>query len=198
VIEDRKVIRPHVVSVERDGRTQAIVAARLSAIRLPCNFGSWTAYAPSVRAISVLHDGLLGDADHVVASAVIHELVCGLRQREADVVLFRNLQVGSALDKAARTATTFATRQHNARCDLRWLISFPQAPDGYLASLSPSTRKGVQRTANRLERSFGARLSISTASRPRSSLGNCTAAGSGRWPERTIRPMLATGSDRIC
>jgi hypothetical protein len=158
--EDRNVIRPHVVSVESHGRIQAILAARLSAIRLPCQLGYWTAYAPSVRAISVLHDGLLGQTDGVVTAAVIDELLSALDRREADVVLFRGLERRSALDSAATTATTFATRQHNARSELRWLVLFPKAPDQYLASLSPSTRKGVRRTANRLERAFGPRLSM--------------------------------------
>jgi GNAT acetyltransferase-like protein len=160
--EDRKVIRPHVVSVERSGRTQAILAARLSATRLPSKLGYWTAYAPTVRAISVLHDGLLGQVDAVVTAAIVEELISSLDQSEAEVILFRSLQRGSALDRAATTATTFATRQHNARSELRWLVELPPTFDAYLASLSSSTRKGVRRTANRLERTFGARLSITS------------------------------------
>jgi SAM-dependent methyltransferase/CelD/BcsL family acetyltransferase involved in cellulose biosynthesis len=158
--EDRRVIRPHVVSVQRDGKTEAIVAARLSSVPLPCKLAYWTAYAPSVRSISVLHDGLLGLADRVVAAAILEELLAALERREAEIVLFRKLARGSALERAAAAAATFATRQHNERSEPRRLIEFPATFDEYLASLSSSTRKGVRRTARRLEREFAARLSI--------------------------------------
>jgi hypothetical protein len=160
LVEDPNVIRPHVLAVERHGRTQAILAARLSTIRLPCKLGYWTVYAPTVRAISVLHDGLLGHVDPAVTAAVVEELRSSLERDEAEIVLFRSLERGSALDRAVTTATAFATREHNARPQVRWLIKFPPTFEEYLESLSSSTRKSARNTANRLERTFGARLSI--------------------------------------
>jgi CelD/BcsL family acetyltransferase involved in cellulose biosynthesis len=160
LIEDRKVIRPHVLSVESEGRTEAILVARLLGTRLPSKLGYWTLYAPPVRAISVLHDGLLGRADSLVAAAILEDLLSSLERREADVVLFRRLACGSALARAATTATTFATRQHNEHSELRWLVELAPTFDEYLASLSSKTRKSARHTANRLERTFGARLSI--------------------------------------
>ncbi len=162
LVEDPKVIRPHVLAVERHGQTQAILAARLSAIRLPCKLGYWTVYAPTVRAISVLHDGLLGHVDPDVAAAVVEELLSSLERDEAEIVLFRGLERGSVLDRAVTTATAFATREHNARSQVRWLIKLPPTFKEYLGSLSSSTRKSARNTANRLERTFGARVSIRT------------------------------------
>lgn len=158
--EEPQVVRPHVLAVERDGRTDAIVAARLLNVRLPCKLGYSTVYAPVVRAVCVLHDGLLGDADPVTTAAVLDELLSALKRREADVILFRQLQVDSALHRAATAGATFATRQHAVRPDLRWQIALPSTREEYLASLSSATRKGVRRTASRLDHVFGERLSI--------------------------------------
>jgi len=158
--EEPQVVRPHVLAVERDGRTEAIVAARLLDVRLPCRIGYSTVYAPAVRAICVLHDGLLGRADPVTTAAVLDELLAGLERREADVILFRQLELDSALHRAATARATFATRQHAVRTDLRWEIELPPTPGEYLASLSSATRKGARRTSSRLEQQFGDRLSL--------------------------------------
>ena len=87
-----QVLRPHVLAVDREGRTDAILVARLSETRLPCKLGYTTVYAPVVRALSVVRGGLLGDDDHGVAEAVLDELFAGLELGVADVVLFRQLR----------------------------------------------------------------------------------------------------------
>ncbi|MGH3037700.1 MAG: GNAT family N-acetyltransferase [Gaiellaceae bacterium] len=160
--EETQVVRPHVLAVEREGRTEAVVAARVLDTRLPCRLGYRTIYAPAVRAICVLHDGLLGHTDPVTAAAILDELLAGLKRGEADLVIFRQLELDSALHRAATGRTTFATRQHGVPTDLRWEIGLPQSLEEYLATVSSATRKGVRRTASRLEQEFGERLSIRT------------------------------------
>jgi hypothetical protein len=71
--EEPQVVRPHAVAVERNGAIEAIAVARLANVRLPCNVGYSTVYAPEVRAILVAHDGLLGRADGVTAAALVDE-----------------------------------------------------------------------------------------------------------------------------
>jgi ribosomal protein S18 acetylase RimI-like enzyme len=158
--EEPQVLAPHVLAVQRDGMVETIVAARLSQARLPCKVGYRTVYAPAVRAISVVRDGLLGRSDPETAAAVVHELLSGLERREADVVLFRQLECDTALHQAALARSTFATREHVSHSDRRWLIELPPTLDEYLGSLTSSTRKNVRRTACRVEKEFGDRLTL--------------------------------------
>jgi hypothetical protein len=102
----------------------------------------------------------------VTTAAVLDELLAGLKRREADVVLFRQLELDSALHREATARATFATRQHAVRADVRWEIELPSTLEDYLASVSSATRKGVRRTAGRLEQLFGERLSIRTFREP--------------------------------
>ncbi len=155
-----QVLRPHVLAVDRDGRTESMLVARLSQLRLPCKIGYTTVYAPVVRALSVVHEGLLGLEDDVVADAVLDELFAGLDQGEADVLLFRQLRRDSRLRDAAQARSGFLTRQRIARTDLRWRIELPATFDEYLASLSSGTRKGIRRTTAQVEKAFGDRISI--------------------------------------
>ena len=157
--EEPHVVRPHVVAVERDGRIEAILSARVLDAPFPCKLGYSTVYAPKVRAICVMRHGLLGRADPETVRVVLDELMSGLEQREADAVLFRQLERDSALHAAARARSTFATWQHASQVDLRWRIDLPPTFDEYVSTLSSSTRKGVRRTRSRLEQKYGDRLS---------------------------------------
>jgi hypothetical protein len=155
-----QVLRPHVLAVDREGRTDAVLVARLSEIRLPCKLGYATVYAPVIRTLSVVHDGLLGDHDCGVAGAALDELFASLELGVADALLFRQLRRESGLRDAAQARAGFLTRQRIARTDLRWQIELPNTFDDYLASLSSATRKGIRRTAAQVEKAFGDRLSL--------------------------------------
>ncbi len=155
-----QVLRPHVLAVDRDGRTESMLVARLSQVRLPCKVRYTTVYAPVVRALSVVHEGLLGLEDDVVADAVLDELFAGLDQGDADVLLFRQIRRDSRLRDAAQARSGFLTRQRIARTDLRWRIELPATFDEYLASLSSGTRKSIRRTATQVENALGAGISI--------------------------------------
>jgi CelD/BcsL family acetyltransferase involved in cellulose biosynthesis len=157
---EAQVLRPHVLAVDRDGRTDAILVARLSEIRMPSKLGYATVYAPTVRALSVVHDGLLGQQDCGIAEAVLDELFAGIELGVADVVLFRQLQRESPLRQAVQERASFLTRQRIARTEHRWQIDLPNTFEDYLASLSSTTRKGIRRTSAQVEKAFGDRLSI--------------------------------------
>jgi len=157
---EAQVLRPHVLAVDREGRTDAMLVARLSQVRLPSKLGYATVYAPHVRALSVVHDGLLGQQDRGVVDAVLDELFACLELGVADVVLLRQVRRDSSLREAALARAGFLTRQRIAHTDLRWQIDLPKTFDEYLASLSSATRKGIRRTAAQVEKAFGERLSI--------------------------------------
>jgi CelD/BcsL family acetyltransferase involved in cellulose biosynthesis len=155
------VVRPHVLALGAGPRPGTIVAARIVDVRLPCRLGKSTLYAPRVRALCVLRHGVLGRLDAETAAAIVEELRGALERGDADVILFRHLERGSALHRAAAAdASPAARRQHAARTNLRWQIDLGRGHAGYLASLSASTRKATRRTTARLERELGDRLAI--------------------------------------
>jgi hypothetical protein len=158
------VVRPHVLVLERPLTPATVVAGRLVDVRLPCKLGSRTLFAPRVRALSVSRHDSRGALDAATADAVLDELQAALDRDEADVVLFRHVDNGSPLHRALLSrASVLERRQHTARANRRWVIDLPSTGEDYLASLSSSTQKGAHRTAKRLEREFGARMSVTTS-----------------------------------
>jgi CelD/BcsL family acetyltransferase involved in cellulose biosynthesis len=155
------VVRPHVLAIEGDAGPETLVVGRIADVPLPCKLGRRTVYSPTVRALCVPRAGVLGRIDSEAAARIADELRAALRRGDADVILLRQLGHGSVLHRAlADRAPVAARRQHEARTNLRWQIVLPPTRAAYLASLSPSMRKGARRTALRLEQQLGERLSI--------------------------------------
>jgi CelD/BcsL family acetyltransferase involved in cellulose biosynthesis len=151
---------PYVLALERDGVTSAISAGRLEDVELAARVGYRKVYAPRVRMITVSYGGVLGDASPQTARLAVERFQGALEDGEADVVRFRSLRVGGALHRAAAEAPSFARRQHVSTRTVHWQLELPQSYEGFLASLSSSTREGVRRYSRRLERELGDRVTL--------------------------------------
>jgi CelD/BcsL family acetyltransferase involved in cellulose biosynthesis len=155
------VVGPHVLVVERHGVVEGIVAARIVNAALPCKLGQKTVYSPRARSLSIVREGWIGRADAFTAEVILDELTAALDRGEADVLLFRQLEQDSVLHRAAMARASFSTRrQHAARTNVHWLVGLQPTLEGYLETVSASTRKSVRRTTSRLESVYGDRLSI--------------------------------------
>jgi CelD/BcsL family acetyltransferase involved in cellulose biosynthesis len=108
----------------------------------------------------VVPGGLLGEASDAIVEAFLRGLRGALARREADVVVFRELRVGSALHRAVDTSGSILVRDAVARRTVHRELALPESGDAFLASLSKSTRDGVRRYRNKIERELGDRLVI--------------------------------------
>ena len=162
VREEPHVLRPHVLAIERGGRVEGIVVARIVNARLPCKLGHTTVYAPTVRALCVTREGWLGRVDTYTAEVILDELLARARspggRRPSLPPAGAGLGAASCRAGEGDVRDPPAARQPGRTCAGR--SSSSRRSRAYLGSVSPSTRKTVRRTSSRLERDFGERLSI--------------------------------------
>jgi CelD/BcsL family acetyltransferase involved in cellulose biosynthesis len=158
---DERVLRPHAVLLERDGAPRALVLARVEQLRLAARLGYRTVYRPRLRALTVVYGGILGEVDTADAALLLAELRRELG-READLLRFRGLEVGTPLHAAASTSGPRALRERSAAPTGHWELDVPDSYDAFLKSLSKSTRDGAKRYARKLEQEYGDRLELRT------------------------------------
>lgn len=156
---EARTLRPHVVVSERDGRPAAILAGRLELVKLPAHVGYKQLRLPALRAITVVYGGLLGDPPEEVVTELLGSLRQSLASGEADVVVFRELRVGSPLHRLVGE-TAGVLRSRASRRSVHRELVLPDSPDAFLSSLSKSTRDGVKRYRRKLERELGERLDV--------------------------------------
>jgi CelD/BcsL family acetyltransferase involved in cellulose biosynthesis len=156
---DERVLRPHAVLLERDGRPRALVLARLERLELTARIGYRPVYRPKLRALTVVYGGVLGEVDEADAALLVAELRQELG-RDADLLRFRGLELGSPLHAAASSSGPRALRERSFRPTAHWELDVPESYDAFLASLSKSTRDGAKRYSRKLEKDFGERLEL--------------------------------------
>jgi CelD/BcsL family acetyltransferase involved in cellulose biosynthesis len=162
VAGDPKIVRPHVVLLERDGEPEAIAVARIEQQRLSHRLGYRTIYEPRVRALTVVHGGILGHPGEEAFTALLDELRLALARGEADLLIVSYLPLDSLEFRIASTRPPFRARQHVVRSGVRWELELPGSVEEFLQTKSAKHRQTLKRKAKKLERDFAGRLEIRT------------------------------------
>jgi CelD/BcsL family acetyltransferase involved in cellulose biosynthesis len=162
LVGDPKILRPHVVLLERDGAPEAMAVGRLEEIELSYRLGYRTIYKPRVRSLTVVVGGVLGDPDEEQFLLLLDELRRAADDGEADLVTLTYLPLESLAFRLASTQPPFLARQHVARTGIRWLLELPGSLEEFLQTKSAKHRQTLKRRRNKLERDFAGRLEIRT------------------------------------
>jgi CelD/BcsL family acetyltransferase involved in cellulose biosynthesis len=152
------VVRPHVLVHLRDGRPDALLVARLEERVLPARFGYATLYRPRVRSVTVVAGGAAGDA--AAQARLVGELYAGLHRREADVVLFHHLEVGSTLHAAATRLAPGWRLQQLVEPTPHRVMDLPDGAAALLPSLGKRLRDNFKRSRRMVHKQFGERATI--------------------------------------
>ena len=155
-----QTVRPHVLLLERDGEPVSLLLARLENLRLSTKIGYREVYAPRLRALTVVNDGLLGADSEEACRTLLAELRGSLAAGEADVLRLRNLHVGSPFHRVATTELPRLSRGHRSHPSVHWVLELPPTFDAFLKSLSSSTRESVRRYGRKLTKEYGDRLEL--------------------------------------
>ena len=147
------VVRPHIVLLEEEGEPVALAAGRLEETRLPARLGYKVVLNSSVRALTVVYGGLLGDTARV--PELLAALKDSIRDERLDLVRFRMLELGSPVHAALTHAAPVVRKQRFATKLRHWRSALPGTLDDFLAQRSRRRRETVRRYARRLEKAYG-------------------------------------------
>jgi hypothetical protein len=153
------VLRPHVVLVERNS-ARALVVARIEDFPLAARLGYGIGYTPTVRALTVVYGGFLGDLEAIGPDGLLAALGESLRGETLDLVRLRMLTVDSGLHTAAASRAPALRVRRFAPKSTHWAARIPGSMDEFLAARSRERRKNVRRHARRLEESYGDDLEV--------------------------------------
>lgn len=152
------VIKPYVVTAYRGDSPECFVIGRLELNPVPFKLGYYDRFRPRLKALSFMHEGILGDISHESADLVIERIRRGLVEEGADVAILNSYRVDSALYLAAVKAvgsrfgaTATSTRIHRS-------MSLAASVEDFWSRLSAKARKNLRRQCRQLEAAFAGRL----------------------------------------
>lgn len=158
-----EIERPHVVVASAGDAPVSIVAAYVQNGWISHRIAQWTPYHPTVRAITLAYEGVVGLDDIATATALTAALREALANREADAIHVRFANPTSTFAKVigteGRRERLVPPRQH-------WAATIPGSLDELLSRLSPTTRESLRRTTRRFERDWGDRAAVTVYATP--------------------------------
>lgn len=156
---DPKIVRPHLLVLERAGTPVAMLVGRLERGELSVKLGYRQIYDPRVSSITIVYGGILGEPDDDSFRLLLASLSDSLAAGEADVTTFRYLALDSPYYQVAASEPGFLRRQHVSHAELHWEQALPSSFEQFLQS-HRRTQKNMASATRRLHREFGDRVSV--------------------------------------
>lgn len=148
------VLRPHILLLEREGEPQAMLIGRLEQVPVECRLGYKVLFRPQVRALTVVHGGVLGDAAHPQAAALVDALWGSLQEGEADLVNLSELPRDSDLFLYARRRPGLLWRDWLTPGNPHWEISLPATYEEFLLRFRSKRRNDLRRNEKLFAKTF--------------------------------------------
>ena len=153
------VVGVHVFFLPDDVAPQAAFVGRVEDVSLRVSAGYRSVYSPRVRAITLVHGGVLGVERPDRAQEIVARLRDALTAGVAEAVFLPALRTDSEL-YAAAASVRFPFRQPFAVRTLHWGLQLPGSFEEFLATRSTKTRKNLRVDRNRLRRDYGEALEL--------------------------------------
>jgi hypothetical protein len=154
--------RPHVILLSRNARPDALLIGLRDRRRVPLRLCSATMRQSEVNVLEFVYGGLLGNASQENCAALVQAVMRSLADGDADVALWEQLDVHSALYTCAIQLPSPVLRDHSRGLQDHWFMSFPKDLDAFFSSLGHSQRHELRRKHKRVLTSFPGRIQILT------------------------------------
>jgi hypothetical protein len=150
-----EVISPYVLALYRDGALETLLVGRLERGQVSLTVGYWALARLSVRTLSFVHGGLLGNDSPENCAALVRELNRCLARERAHFMSVHFVTVGSAFHRALARAS-WLCRDYFPETRPHWIMKLPADAEAIYEKMSPKARRNRRYEANRLQKEFSA------------------------------------------
>jgi hypothetical protein len=144
--------QPYIVLLSKDGRPAAMAVGRIENRRLRLRLGYKTLCSPTLKCLSVVYGGIIGQPTSELCRVLVFELIDAMRHREADVVFFNHLRIGSQIHKLCKAMPSFWRRSHFITPTPHWQTHLPNSVEELYSRVPKSRRRKWRRDLRRMEK----------------------------------------------
>lgn len=127
---------------------------------MPFKLGYFTIHESEVSILEFVDGGLRGNASEENCVALVLEVIKALDRGDADLALWKQLSVQSALYSCALRLPRFPFRDRSRSLDGRWLMNFPKGLNALFTNLSRAQRSKLSRKYRNVLNHFARKLRI--------------------------------------
>jgi hypothetical protein len=154
-------VKPYImISYHDNSQPQAMLIGRIGKIQIPYKFGYKDLLKPSLRGISVVYGGIIGNLNPEVCTLLVCGLFNSLRQGEADAIFFNSLKIDSPVWHAIKRHAGFMCREHFLKQQPHYRMTIPASMEQFYQSCSKKHRANLKRYIRRLESEYEGRIKV--------------------------------------
>jgi hypothetical protein len=150
-------VRPCVLLLKCEGLPAAMIIGRIEKHQLALRLGYKSLFKPTLRCLSVVYGGILGQPEGDCCSLLVGALLDQLRSREIDLIFFNNLRTSTALYEAVRKTPCFFTRGYFPTVNKHRRMSMPDEMDQFYEACSRGHRGSLRRAVRKYEQQYPGR-----------------------------------------
>jgi hypothetical protein len=143
---------PHVILIKRGGNPAAMVIGRIESHRLNLRLGYKTLFGSTLRCLSVVYGGIIGQPSSELCAVIMDELMNVLRRGEADLVFLNHLRTDSPIYKLYKTTAKFWSRNHSVLAEPHWQTNIADTMKEFYSNVPRSRRRRWRRNIRQLEK----------------------------------------------
>ena len=147
-------MRPYVMVFTQNGLTVGMVVGRIEMHRLRCRIGYKVVYNPSLRCLTIVYGGILGEQNEAVCTKIVSELQSVLQSGEIDMVHFSQLETDLPIYRLLTSTPNFLCRSHFPIVQSHRSMSIPESMDIFYKSCSKKHRGNLRRYIRRIEKEY--------------------------------------------
>jgi len=144
--------KPWIIVFTRNNLTTNMVIGRIEKHQLRCRIGYITICKPSLRCLSIVYGGILGEQNQEICSRTVTELQNILKAGTVDLVYLSHLRTNSIMFQTAKKKPNIFCRDHFTSVCPHWQSKLANnAEDFSNNTLSRNDRRNLRRYIKRLE-----------------------------------------------
>lgn len=156
--------QPYVILLRRNDCPIAMIIGLIEKRRLDSRIGYKTLVWPPLRCLTVIYNGVIGQASSDVCAVLMKELLKRLKDGEADVIYFNHLPTNFPMYRLAKSMPNFLCHSYFSRIVPHWYMSIPENIDHFYQARSPKHRKHLKQYSRKLENAFPGQIRMITYS----------------------------------
>ena len=156
----KEEVQPYVIVLYYDGNPKAMMIGRIERRRITCRVGYTTIFKPSLRCLTVVYGGILGQPSDQISARLVQELVDTLKRGDVDVVFLNHLHIDSHLCRLSRAMPHFLCRDYFPVVEDHWQTYVPETAEEFYVSIRRKRKKEWKRLSRRLEDAAGGPLKL--------------------------------------
>ena len=129
-----------------------MIIGRIETRRLDLQFGYKTLFGLSLRCLSVVYGGIIGQPSDELCAVIMNELMNVLDRHEADVVFLNHLRTDSPIYKLYKTKASFWRRNHSRFAEPHWQTNITGSMKEFYSNVPNSRKRRWRRDIRQMEK----------------------------------------------